>query len=118
MAGLQLPLFSFSFSFRTRGHIQRNGHLSSVNFHKNFFWHDESFSLNLLHNVVDIFPFVQNVSEVEVVAVDESRLLESVSKGQSDEGDELVGGPGGVVCELLLLETNVRTSRNERKFLK
>ena len=83
--------------------------MSSVDFHKNFFRHDESISFDFSHDIVDISSFVQNICEVETVCVDEPSFLESISKGESDEGDELVRLPGGVVSKLLLLESKVRT---------
>ena len=57
--------------------------------------------------MVDIPASVEDVCEVEGLTLHQPRLLQTVGEGQSDEGDELVRGPGGVVGELLLLQTQV-----------
>ena len=89
--------------------------MSSVDPHEGFFWHDESLPVNIPHDIMDILPSIQDIREVEVLTVHQTRLLQTVGQGQSDEGDELVRGPGGVVGELLLLQTSVGTSVIQRR---
>ena len=56
---------------------------------------------------MDILPSIQDIREVEVLTVHQTRLLQAVGKGEPDEGDELVRWSGGVVGELLLLQSQV-----------
>ena len=82
--------------------------MSSVDPHEGFFWHDESLPVNIPHDIMDILPSIQDIREMEgLTTVHQTRLLQTVGEGQSDEGDELVSGPGGVVGELLLLQIQV-----------
>ena len=56
---------------------------------------------------MDIPPSIEDICEVERLTLYKPSLLQPVGEGESDEGDELVRRPGGVVGELLLLQSQV-----------
>ena len=56
---------------------------------------------------MDVLPSIEDICEVEGLTFHQASLLQPVGEGESDEGDELVRRPGGVVGELLLLQTQV-----------
>ena len=52
---------------------------------------------------MDTLPLVNNVREVEVVRIFyHTSLLHAVGEGELDVGDELLGWPRGIICEVVV----------------
>merc|ERR1712102_170864 len=61
---------------------------------------------------MNVITFINQISKVECLPINQTRLLESIGKSQSDEVQELFSRSGWIVGELLLLHPEVRTPKS------